>query len=469
MAWTAINSSNRCTKLIKQDDDPNKPTNIVIQKPLSTASKYRINILAAAERLVANVPKKRTTASTKTQTAASAKAKKSKKVVAVAEQDLTPIKRTRKRKRSIDSEVSIDKSTCSMTTTSNAKVTPSKQSPLAQISSITDTVSLNDENESGRHCRNTSTVVHAFKSLVAEQRSADGWEYGKVTELSVNCSGEESQHRTATRHAGHDRLETTMQSSASPVSNAVANESIVLHNLKARSVIELSSDDSLSFENDFDDTIFDDNPFTLPTPQTTVSSASLQALPSTDDVANSPTPDRHPNVRVAQSPDRSQQEYDINVQLFATVNKINYANSMGQGQGVVFTDCFFPDKPPNITTISKIPYSARDLMSSRQKSATTKEIFKANVQIQARSPAGRVARRMQYEIVDITPTSWEELMEAKRMIEKDKMARQSATTTKEEIDRGIENKDTKAREEFSDPDLDEALPELFELFRSGGK
>lgn len=60
-------------------------------------------------------------------------------------------------------------------------------------------------------------------------------------------------------------------------------------------------------------------------------------------------------------------------------------------------------------------------------------------------------------------------MEAKRMMEKDKTARQSATTTKEEMDRGIENKDTKAREEFSDPDFDEALPELFELFRSGGK
>ena len=81
------------------------------------------------------------------------------------------------------------------------------------------------------------------------------------------------------------------------------------------------------------------------------------------------------------------QENDLTAELYITVKEVKYANSQGQGQGLVLADVFFPDKPPFISASTRIPYNAKDLIPPSQGLGGTKSPMKATIKISGPRPA----------------------------------------------------------------------------------
>lgn len=81
----------------------------------------------------------------------------------------------------------------------------------------------------------------------------------------------------------------------------------------------------------------------------------------------------------------SAQDNDLAAELFATVKEVRYANSQGQGQGLVMADVFFPDKQPFIIASSKIPYNARTLVPQSQTQGGLKSPVKATIKVSGAS------------------------------------------------------------------------------------
>ena len=73
----------------------------------------------------------------------------------------------------------------------------------------------------------------------------------------------------------------------------------------------------------------------------------------------------------------SKQHQETMFETFSTIHDVRY----GQQQEVVFSDCFFPDRPPYITAISKSPYVPRDLLDSSHVKGTAKRVMKATIKM----------------------------------------------------------------------------------------
>lgn len=69
----------------------------------------------------------------------------------------------------------------------------------------------------------------------------------------------------------------------------------------------------------------------------------------------------------------------VKIEMFTTVHEVKYADCLGRGQGIVFSDLFFPSRPPYITAISRTPYVAKDFTSSMQNEHVSKPIVKATL------------------------------------------------------------------------------------------
>lgn len=68
-------------------------------------------------------------------------------------------------------------------------------------------------------------------------------------------------------------------------------------------------------------------------------------------------------------------------EFFTIVKEVKYANSQGHGQGLVLADAFFPDKPPFITASSKTPYNARGLIPRDNAKGEKKSPVKASIKV----------------------------------------------------------------------------------------
>ncbi|KAK5956873.1 hypothetical protein OHC33_002362 [Knufia fluminis] len=149
------------------------------------------------------------------------------------------------------------------------------------------------------------------------------------------------------------------------------------------------------------------------------------------------------------------EDIDLVTEFFATVKEVKYADSQGQGQGLILADIFFPNKPPFITASSRIPYNARDLIPQGQAKEGSKRPVKATIKVLgtrsrsnawARKPrsspvkssqttpfqSSPIVNDQEFEVTDVQTTSWEEIGQAKQMIEKDLRVRnKSPTKTKD--------------------------------------
>lgn len=265
-------------------------------------------------------------------------------------------------------------------------------------------------------------------------------------------------------------------------------------------IIEISSDESLDFE-DFDESIFDDV-FDLDTtqssltPEATVSPPSKMVTPGVSVEGLRPQypnqapypPFLHPCLmeslradiitsekckfsgispsytcfRVAElirlssvlisHPGKHSQE--VIVELFATVREVRYANSLGQGQGLVLADCFFPEKPPYLITKSRSPLSARDCFRTGENREGPKKLVKTLVKCTAITQQSQLAREahistvdflespapkhfdniaigMDFEVLDVRESSWDEIGKVREMILRDFQARYEASVRAE--------------------------------------
>lgn len=87
----------------------------------------------------------------------------------------------------------------------------------------------------------------------------------------------------------------------------------------------------------------------------------------------------------------SAQHNDLIAELFATIKAVQYANGQGQGQGLVLADVFFPDKQPFITASSRIPYNARSVIPGSQAKGEIKSVVKATIRVSG--PSASFVRR----------------------------------------------------------------------------
>lgn len=79
------------------------------------------------------------------------------------------------------------------------------------------------------------------------------------------------------------------------------------------------------------------------------------------------------------------EDQTITVEMFATVHEVKYADHLGDGQGIMFSDLFFPNKPPYISAMSRIPYNAKDFTPAIQKPGNQRPVVKANLLLSPRS------------------------------------------------------------------------------------
>jgi len=102
----------------------------------------------------------------------------------------------------------------------------------------------------------------------------------------------------------------------------------------------------------------------------------------------------------------SAQHNDLIAKLFAMVKEVQYANGQGQGQGLILADVFFPDKQPFITASSRIPYNARSVVPGSQAKGEIKGVVKATIRVSGPS-ASFVSRPTQSALTPIehSPTA----------------------------------------------------------------
>lgn len=78
------------------------------------------------------------------------------------------------------------------------------------------------------------------------------------------------------------------------------------------------------------------------------------------------------------------EDQTITVEMFATVHEVKYADHIGDGQSIMFSDLFFPNKPPYISAMSRIPYNAKDFAPAVQKQGNQRPVVKANLSLSPR-------------------------------------------------------------------------------------
>lgn len=184
--------------------------------------------------------------------------------------------------------------------------------------------------------------------------------------------------------------------------------------------------------------------------------------------------------------------YSAKVNMFGTVHKVKYADRTGKGQGIVFGDLFFPNKPPYITAISRIPYSTRNLIADSENKKDLRPIVKATILL-CLNPKPTIARSnatkmvpmssaetgspdqniVDLEVLEVRTSSWNEVSKIKSMIDKDFNAKQGEnpnTKTLQISDTGCEKITISTTEDatgfedaFSDADI--SLADIEHLFK----
>lgn len=136
-------------------------------------------------------------------------------------------------------------------------------------------------------------------------------------------------------------------------------------------------------------------------------------------------------VQRIQSSD-SDERPDLKIQFFATVREVCFADRTGQGQGVVLADIFFSQKPPFVAAFSKTSYSIRGLLPQSQAPGAPRGLVKAllvpHSSPRSMHPGLGWSSRMttmsntkstNLEVLEVCHSSWEEVRQVKVLIEED--------------------------------------------------
>lgn len=102
---------------------------------------------------------------------------------------------------------------------------------------------------------------------------------------------------------------------------------------------------------------------------------------------------------------------DIKIALFGTVHEVKHADSYGSGQGLVFSDIFFPHKPPYISAVCKMPYNTKQLTGDTWGDQASKPLVKAVIRISTAGKSELSQSRMpsRWEKISQDPTNLEVL------------------------------------------------------------
>lgn len=467
MGWTAINASRPNIQIPANELSSEQP-NGEDEKPSASACGFRANILAAAQKLANDVPRKRRRMSICKQRA--------------VKKTTTPCSKTPRRSSNWRSRVRHDEDHIPIDAEINGAM--EKSTFTLSTSSSGPKLCCEDNNSSSTLATEHSNGHHSLGAGIADA-----------------CNPFESAQSAVNKCVG--------QAKAPPSSPTIS--------VKQDQVIDLSSADS-SYNDDFDESVFDEairDMITTPpstftsTPATSSSTFSSENSQHTLLAAGS---DPHPNdapfapfmhpclldsvnthtlhhkhvcfraaeflqlCKSLQSCHKGFEDYTVEIDLFACVHKVKFANSLGEGQGVVFSDIFFPNKPPYVNTVSRTPYSSKDILPDSMRDSNHKDIVKAAIRMRVCFPLSkstkaalplqtreqkRISRlETTYEVTDIQTTTWKEVQNIKRKIEWDSHARSPSkknTTVSGSFD-GYSDKEN--WDDFSDNDL----PELATLF-----
>jgi len=395
MSWTTVNITaygpRRLQNIQNGDHSSVKPVNAV-------ASKFRVNILHNAEKLVGNCPKRKRRASKPAPT------------------EPTPKKSNRSQSNKVEASVlKVVK-----TDLDEASTSPKRRSARLQTPSTDNLYDLpSADHPAIQACASDPASPELLQQATIEDTPTDVIiEHRRVEPLSM---------------VAHSNSANTLDS---PVE---VKTSSALYS-QTKPVIDVPLEDSSTNFDDFDDSVFE-GPFqaclgadssspstfssttsvSIASPASEKPDSNKQNLYSTPQVAvkhpnGAPfAPFMHPclldsldaealilNTKDAATPSLKHtcfraaellrlskcfksspiaQDNDLAAELFATVKEVHYANSQGQGQGLVLADVFFPDKQPFIITSSRIPYSVRTLVPQSQTKGGMKSPVKATIRV----------------------------------------------------------------------------------------
>lgn len=481
MAWTAINACGPSKKVLNDETAMAKPA-AVVDRPAASACKFRANILEAAEQLVHDLPKKRKRAATIKQPTA----KKARTSATLSDKATRSSRRNAK--ANTDGENVFNEGPTEIYE-DRPTITPSPKSTYSMLPEWSESSSTSI----------TSAPTYTADILVGIKTT--------YVETAHDCTPMHGE-RSCMAAKPVERVR------ALPGPIGAVNSSAAEPDQQS----EVFSDDS-SYNEDFDQSVFDDaleeimstpqSVFTS-TPATSTSTCSDQVERHTslttepllhpngapfpafmhpcllDSVDSQSSYHKHVCFRIAEflnlckSMGRCRQGLvsdDIEIDLFACVKEVKFADKFGQGQGVVFADIFFPNKPPFVSTTSRIPFSSKDLVPHPNGESTEKRaIVKAVIRLHISDPPQRDMKRstahptaqstemssptITREVTHIQTTSWTEISEVKKMVEHDLQARSPSKKSFKVQERHDNDSDKENWDDFSDDDL----PELATLF-----